>query len=244
MPVGLKFDRAGGTSSVFSYYAIRVVAMVTMLVDHVGATFFQREPILAATGRAAYPLYAFCIACGWLYTRNRRRYLLMLALVAVLSQVFATWDGCNVIFGFLASLAWLLWTTSRFARGQNKVLVVVLAATTWLATATIGILLNFEYALESLVLVPSFYLVLSQQNTKSTWLASIVAAVYGLISPWFYSIPFYSWGGYALAAALILLHKDGKMSPNKWFHGVYFWFYPAHLAVLWLATMITTVQAQ
>lgn len=71
-------------------FHLKIVALVTMIVDHVGAVFpFPRamDDILRSIGRTAFPIYAFFIAEGCRYTRDREKYLLRLGLFGLVSQL-------------------------------------------------------------------------------------------------------------------------------------------------------------
>ena len=82
------------------------IAMVTMLIDHLGVSFFPDVPFLRMIGRIAFPLYCFFIVLGLTRTRNQKRYLQRLLIIALISQipynlVFPTLR-LNVVFGLLA----------------------------------------------------------------------------------------------------------------------------------------------
>lgn len=57
-----------------------------MLVDHVGALFFQGEPLFRLVGRLSFPIFAFLIAEGGKRTSNHPRYVQRLIWLAVISQ--------------------------------------------------------------------------------------------------------------------------------------------------------------
>src|SRR5690606_13899933 len=83
------------------------IAMVTMLIDHIGHVWFPDEPIWRVIGRAAFPIYTYFIALGLERTRSVPRYLLRLAILAALSQLpfsllFQTFT-INVIGTFLVA---------------------------------------------------------------------------------------------------------------------------------------------
>lgn len=63
------------------------VAMLTMLIDHLGYAFFSDYPILRAIGRISFPLYCYFVVKGIKKTSNRKRYIKRLFFIAVLSQV-------------------------------------------------------------------------------------------------------------------------------------------------------------
>lgn len=84
---------------------LKVLAMVTMLIDHLAAFLWFDHPefktvlftlrghpiswlvLLRMVGRLAFPLFAFLLVEGFLHTRNRRRYGLSLFILALVSEI-------------------------------------------------------------------------------------------------------------------------------------------------------------
>ncbi len=120
---------------------IKVVAMVLMVVDHVARAFSRHPDMWRALGRGSFPLFAALLVVGMRRTRNPRRYLMRLALFALVSQFpFALcFSGLNIGFtlaiGGLALYVgedilernrqagrplhgWLGWTASMGAAGM------------------------------------------------------------------------------------------------------------------------------
>lgn len=67
---------------------LKLVAILTMIVDHVGVVFFPSVTLLRVIGRIAFPLFAWGVAVGAEKTRDWRLYALRLLLMAVVSQPF------------------------------------------------------------------------------------------------------------------------------------------------------------
>ena len=67
---------------------LKLFAILTMVVDHVGTVFFPQHPEFRWVGRLAFPIFCYCLTVGLMYTRDIRRYLGRLALFAVVSQPF------------------------------------------------------------------------------------------------------------------------------------------------------------
>lgn len=69
-----------------SQEGLKLIACVTMLIDHIGAAFV---PVLwlRVVGRIAFPIYCFLLAEGAFYTRNPRRYGTRLAIGALLAEL-------------------------------------------------------------------------------------------------------------------------------------------------------------
>ena len=72
---------------------LKMIAMISMCLDHVGLELIERDLIFRVIGRLAFPIFAYMIAEGCRYTQNRARYLGQLAGLGI---------GCQVVF-FLAT---------------------------------------------------------------------------------------------------------------------------------------------
>lgn len=68
-------------------FTLKIIALVTMIIDHTGAVLFPQYPILRIIGRISFPIFAFLAAEGFYHTRNVKKYMLRLAGFAVLSEV-------------------------------------------------------------------------------------------------------------------------------------------------------------
>ena len=66
---------------------LKIIAMITMTVDHVGLQLFPQYPIFRIIGRLAMPIYAYMIAEGCRYTHDPRKYLLRLLGLGLVCQV-------------------------------------------------------------------------------------------------------------------------------------------------------------
>ena len=66
---------------------LKLLAMLTMTIDHIGAILLPQYRFLRIIGRLSMPIYAYMIAEGCFYTHDRRAYFLRLAGVAAVCQV-------------------------------------------------------------------------------------------------------------------------------------------------------------
>ncbi len=87
---------------ILSGSALKCLALVTMIIDHVGVVLLKNSGIVLLQtglgtltlytltrkiGRLAFPLYCFLLVEGFLHTRNRRKYGLRLLLFAIISEI-------------------------------------------------------------------------------------------------------------------------------------------------------------
>lgn len=63
------------------------IAMLTMLIDHIGFAFFPDEMMWRTIGRLAFPIYAYALVQGHVHTSNRLKYGIRLFIIALVSQL-------------------------------------------------------------------------------------------------------------------------------------------------------------
>ena len=67
--------------------AIKFLAALFMVIDHIGFLFFPTSLIWRYIGRISMPLFAFAIAEGCRYTKNKIRHISLIAALALVCQV-------------------------------------------------------------------------------------------------------------------------------------------------------------
>ena len=196
-----------------------------MVIDHVGAILFPDQIWMRVIGRVAFPIYAYCLAEGFRYTSDYRRYLGRLALFAILSEipfdlafygVPFSFAHQNVFFTLTLGLI-LLWVLER-CREQLLLCAGAFAVLCFLAQA-----LHMDYGAGGLLMVFAFYL--AQQGT-SPWIGW---GIFVFINLFGYA------GGVQWAAILALLPiglYSGKAGKKK--QRFFYWIYPLHLLLLWV----------
>lgn len=81
----------------FSDNDIKLIAIITMVIDHIGVMYFPDLIILRLIGRIAFPLFVFMIVKGYFRTKNFNRYCLRILVLALISEVpFDLFNSGNV----------------------------------------------------------------------------------------------------------------------------------------------------
>ena len=84
---------------------LKLIAALSMLLDHMGILLFPQQVWLRIAGRLAFPIFAYMIAEGCRYTRSRARYLgLMAVLAAIYQAVYYLFNG-DLYFSILVTFS-------------------------------------------------------------------------------------------------------------------------------------------
>lgn len=212
---------------------LKLIAAISMVVDHAGLLFFPQQDIFRILGRLAFPIYAFFIAEGCHYTKNRLRYFLQIFLLGALCQAvyfFVSGDTyLNILLTFSCSilLIYLLQQVQASSHFLWKLAFVAAIVLTALLTRQVQI----DYGFAG-ILVPVFASVLhpARRNLLHTKDLLLSVALLGigllLLSYSNGSVQYYS----LLTLPLLLLYSGQRGKGN--FKYAFYLFYPLHLVVL------------
>ncbi len=206
-------------------FQLKWIAIITMLIDHVGAVLFPQYWVLRYIGRISFPIFCFLLTEGFWHTRNIRRYMIRLGGFALISEVpyDLAFHGKvvdpkhqNVFFTLLLGviLMYVLKRSRELPLQALEILMVMCAAD----------LLRTDYSFKGILLIAVFYLL-----RENLWLKTACAALWNFL--WNGSIQGYG----ALAMIPIALYNGEQGRKMKYFFYV---FYPAHLLVLFLVNRI------
>ena len=219
---------------------LKLIACVTMLIDHAGAVLFPQYLSLRIIGRIAFPIYCFLLSEGVFYTKSPKKYGIRLGVGAILSEL--PFDlalfGCitlqyqsvmiTLLLGFVMGIC-----MKRVSKPHWQVLLII-------PFAIIAQWLNTDYGGWGIALIALFIL---SRNLPQRLLVQTVgmAAICYLMDSFVMSI-----GGlrvpievFALAAMVpIALYSGEKQSQSKTLQWAFYLFYPVHLTVLFFLWLL------
>ena len=245
-------------NGIFSNNALKIIAAVAMVCDHVGVLIFPKVLILRIIGRLSFPIFAYLIAEGAKHTRSKRRHLIIFASFAAIVQVIyfiimpptsGSQPEMSVLVTFTLSLL-MIYALDEFKKAIFDPLVsewkTALAALIFAVTVALTVLsdrfLDLDYGLAGalLPLFPAIFTTPKMENPPSvfgkvdTKLIRVAATALGVLA---LSLDFGSIQFYSLLSILLLLlysEKRGRLKMKYFFYI----FYPLHLAIIFVIAVL------
>ncbi|WP_224724606.1 TraX family protein [Paenibacillus vietnamensis] len=203
---------------------IQFLAMLTMLIDHIGLIWFPDNPAWRIIGRLAMPFYAYAVVLGYFRTGNIGRYLKRMGFIALLSQLPYQIAFHQLEVNTVGSLFVCLLLLVLMDKWKEKRAVQVLLAA---GAALLVELVPFSYGAYIVLLVLIYRYAAVQWMTLFHFSLSVVSlAVKGF--GWILQL-------FSLSATFLIVYMpdslrklDGIRIPR------FIWrsFYPAHLLLL------------
>lgn len=234
----------------YSATVLKLIALVTMTIDHIGYLFFPYEQIFRIIGRIAFPVFAYMIAEGCRYTKHKLRYFLMVSGVGLIcSVVYYFFDDSlfqSVLTSFSLAIATIygidfLKKGIAFQGDKRKKATKIIIGALWVAAmlaldVVLGLPIKelenvgfyIDYKLWGILLPVIVYVV-----PDNKWLKLLALSV-GLV-PLALTGMSVQWYSY-LALPVIALYsgKKGKYSLKY----LFYLYYPLHLALLYAISML------
>lgn len=242
-------------------FMLQVIAMITMLCDHLGDPFFGNCVVLRCIGRFAFPIYAFLLAEGFRHMKDKpaklEQHLGGLVVLALVSEI-----GYDLLEA--KSIA-----ATDLVAGQSAIITLLLAYLGMMAierwkdkpvwmwsaialTAMANYMIRSNYKFAGVLLVYAFYYYLNHGLEKG-----FVNRLLAMLLIFACYLPIYHWARYdfcswtvfvekligsntwwylthILIAVLLAAYRGELGFYSKKFKRVYKVFYPAHLLLLGL----------
>ncbi len=233
---------------------LKIIAAVTMLIDHIGAILFPQVLFLRIIGRLSFPIFAFMIAEGAKYTKNKLKYILTVGILGLICQIpmiilFSDWHW-NILVTFTLSLG-LIYLLDWFKKSffdkeccvSTKVISFVLFVTASLSLYYLADKISFHYSYGFFgCMVAVFASAPSLKGTDAPeWLKKfdnipvrLLCMLVPLLIYSYISVPYQFYSVLALIPLLLYSGKRGALNMKYFFYI----FYPAHLIVLYGIALI------
>lgn len=226
---------------------LKILALITMTIDHVGVVLLPQYVILRVIGRLTYPIFAYMIAEGCFYTRSKKRYLggiFALGLVCQLGFFIAMGSlEQSILTSFVLAIVTiyaLQLADSRRDLIGVLALVGALALDVFVALALPVILAGTDFSIDYGfwgILLPTFCyaprIFFKKALDKQRLRLMLACATLGIV---LVCIQMNDWMGgiqwFSLFAIVPLACYNGKRGtwPLKYLFYIY---YPAHLVAIW-----------
>lgn len=202
--------------------ALKLIAVISMTIDHVGAILLPQVTCLRIIGRVAFPLFACQLAVSYLHTHNLPRYALRLGFWGLVAQpVYMIAFGVHLwtlnIFATLLLGLLAIWGWDRHRWWAVALALGLASIQLWLPAV------GPDYGLYGVLLcLVSFVLIRhKEQLVIGHGLLHLLA-----------SIMFWPSQLYALASIPFILFPPRLHVPHL--QGLFYVYYPAHLVLLML----------
>ena len=222
-----------------SQESLKLIACITMLIDHLGVVFFHGVG-WRLVGRLSFPIYCFLLTEGAHYTRNQKRYGLRLLAGLLLSEVpfdllfFGKLTLAHQSVMVTLLLGFLYVVTVRQVKTDGSRILLLLVY------AMLGEVMNGDYGGTGVAVVGLFEL--TREDDGKWWkrtlgLAALSWTIGGMgIRLGRTMIPIQVFSMVSMIP--ILLYDGSKRTGNRWVQRVFYLFYPVHLLVLYAVKIL------
>lgn len=214
---------------IFSNFDLKILAIITMTIDHIGAIIYPNIDAFRIIGRISFPIFCFLLVEGFKHTHNRFRYFIRLLLFAIITQPIYDYafnnHELNILFTFslsfllLSSLEFIKKIINKYNKGiENYLYKTISYLLIYIIFLILSIILNVDYQALGISLVLIIYL--SPNILLSLLLYLIIAITLDVNNIQLYS----------LIAFIFIYFYNGKKGKNiKYF---FYLYYPLHLLLL------------
>ena len=217
---------------------LKVIAMLSMLIDHIGVQLFPNCIVLRIIGRISFPIFAYMIAEGCFHTKNRAKYLGLIAALGVGCQLvyyFAMGSLYqSVLITFTLSIC-VIFAVDFFIKKKDFLsgCLMVLTVLGVLFTAAVAPVLfkaqgfKIDYGIIGVLLPIAVYYMPSKWWKLAATVALLI--VYGLTRGGVFWV--------ALAAVPLLALYNGKRGKYNLKY-LFYIFYPTHLVLIYAISLL------
>lgn len=203
--------------------SLKVIACLTMLIDHIGAILYPDISLLRMIGRLSFPIFAFLVVEGFHHTQNIKKYGIRLGIFALISEIpydlafrgnLIDFYRQNIFFTLFLGLV-CLWFHQRYKTHQP--LIGIFAV---FFMGTLSVLLRTDYSIYGIVMIFLFDFFRDRRILACVSVGVINFTMGSVIQ------------GLAIFAMPMILAYNGKKGINLKY--LFYGFYPVHLMILYV----------
>lgn len=225
----------------FTNNQLKLIALVAMTFDHIGSYLFPTVMWLRMVGRLALPIFAYMIAEGCRYTKNKSRYLLVLGSIAAVFQSIAffmtgTLKQYILVTFFLSAILCFSWDGMLKNKNvKSQILFFVCGVFVLFVTCVLPVVLkqwrfSVDYGIWGVAL-PVAVFIMPDKRSKLLGLGGVML----VLSAESGVVQWYSF----FALPLLALYNGKRGGVNLKY--LFYLYFPLHLIVIWtLANILRT----
>ena len=218
-----------------SQEGLKLIACVSMLIDHIGVAFVHRAA-LRIIGRLAMPIYCFLLAEGIRHTKHPVKYGIRLFIGMLLAELpfdYLLSGGIDLHSQSVMLTLFLAYCMGRCMLRFRSYAAKVLICIPFTLAAE---LLMADYGGHGIMFVALFLFTQELPGKHIARTAGLALLCLSMNSAAVYGIPLQL---FAVAAMVpIALYSGRKVCSSTAVQTAFYLFYPGHLAVLWLIRWI------
>lgn len=218
-------------------FALKIIALITMSCDHIGYVVFHQYTLMNLIGKIAFPIFAFQISEGYNYTKNLKLYFFRLFLFAIVSQLpfmlfLSSFTPNYLTLNIFFTLFLGLLAITIFDKSKNK----LLGCFSVIVIILISELLDCDYGWFGTSIIFLFYYL--KNNKVMMNIAIIIVTLIKYISVFLSTVNiFYIYMMLFSCFSLIFINLyNGRKGKNIKY--LLYTFYPVHLMLLYLITLV------
>lgn len=214
---------------------LKLIGIVTMAIDHIGKVFYSDNIWFQLIGRITFPIFAYSLVIGFLFTSNFNKYWKRLAIFAIISQPFYIgafeyeYYDLNIFFTLLLGLISIHFISKK--QWLLYFLILIISTLIKLDYGIQGILMiNIIYVFRTRRLISILLLVVHFSSLLFIDINEILKTI--ILSQELSILPSPSLNVFGIVA-IVLMYSRLNFSTNLKIERSFFYiFYPAHLFIL------------
>lgn len=228
---------------------LKLIGCILMAIDHIGYHLFPEVLILRVIGRLSMPIFAFMIAEGCHYTKNKLKHFLLIFISGIIFllgvRLFdGSWFG-NIFLQFSISILYIYlleFLKKLIFKSNHKILMLILSILIFVVTLIPGTYLfkifrfDYDFFVTLLPVAVSIFYLKDYSNHKvikyidnlyvKLLITTIILIVVCFNTNYYHPLQWHC----LLAIPLLLLYNEKPgCKKMKYF---FYLFYPAHIATI------------